>query len=351
VTRSDRYAARIAVDLLGGDAAPDVVVDGALHVLLVGPDVVTAEAIGALPAEIRARASAVTAGELVGMGERPVPAVRAKANASVRIAMETVRDGAADAVVTAGSTGAAVAAAHVVLGASPGVHRPALGAVIPAATGPVFLLDVGATPWPKPDLLVAHALLGVAYARVALGLPAPRVGLLSNGSEPGKGDSLRRKVDRRLAGLGDAVTYVGFVEGHQVPLGGPADVVVTDGFTGNVLLKGMEGVVELLMRAAADAPDTARAAAPDARAAVDAPDAARAARAAVLLGVPGTVVVGHGAATGGDIARCIAHAAEAVRGDHLALVTAEFDALRGHGAHPIADEDATRRADAFREVL
>jgi glycerol-3-phosphate acyltransferase PlsX len=241
----------------------------------------------------------------------------------------------------------------VVLGASPGVHRPALGAVIPAATGPVLLLDVGATPWPKPDLLVAHALLGVAYARVALGLPAPRIGLLSNGSEPGKGDSLRRKVDRRLAGFGDAVTYVGFVEGHQVPLGGPADVVVTDGFTGNVLLKGMEGVVELLTRAAVDAPDTARGAvdAPDARGAVDAPDAARAARAAVLLGVRGTVVVGHGAATGGDIARCIAHAAEAVRGDHLALVTAEFDALRGHGAHPIADEDATRRADALREVL
>jgi glycerol-3-phosphate acyltransferase PlsX len=312
--------------------------DPTLHVVLVGPERVAEDGLAACPEPLRTRVSVAPAGQVVGMEERPVWAVRAKAGATVRVAMETLRDAAAEAVVTAGSTGAAVAAAHVVLGSLPGVHRPALAAVIPAAAGPVVLLDVGATPDPTAEVLVQHASLGVAYARVVLAVGAPRLGLLSTGAEQGRGDALRRRLDERLAALADAsrgaFTYGGLVEGQHVPLGGVADVVLTDGFTGNVLLKGMEGVVTLVREATTEA------------AGAGAPAVPAGPRAAMLLGVPGTVVVGHGAGRAADVAACVARAAAAVRDGEHQRFGEEFRALtRAPG-----DPTPTRGRPDIREV-
>jgi glycerol-3-phosphate acyltransferase PlsX len=289
--------ARIAVDLLGGDNAPAVVVDGALracgadpelHLLLVGPHRVADEVIAALPAADRHRVTVRDVTGVVGMADPPLRAVRT--DTSVRAALGELAEGRADAVVSAGHSGASVTAAVHALARLRGVRRPALAATLPGLSGPVVLLDVGAATEADADVLIQHAALGAAYARVLHGLPAPRVGLLSNGTEPGKGDRARRAAQSRLlaGGVlpGDA-TYVGSVEGYDVPLGGPADVIVTDGFTGNVLLKAVEGAYALA--GGAEQPTVPRAAA--------------------LLGVPGTVVVCHGKATGADVASGIALAA------------------------------------------
>ncbi len=279
---------RVALDLLGGDGAPDVVIDGALlahhgdvEVLLVGPVDVAADLLAA-----RGRPDAlrvVEATEAVGMDEDPARTLRRKRDATVRVAACLVRDGEADALVSFGPTGATLAAAVITLGRS--TPRPALAVVIPSLTGPVVLLDAGATCDATVSQLVAHAVLGSAYA-VGLGIERPRVGLLNVGEEPGKGDVLRKETFAALEGA--PIRFVGNVEGHDVTLGGKADVVVTDGFTGNVLLKGIEGA----SRRAGDE---------------DLPVSA------LLLGVGGVVVVGHGAATAADVAGCIASAVAAVR--------------------------------------
>jgi len=209
-----------------------------------------------------------------------------------------VADRRVDALVSAGASGAIVAAAVVGLGRVHKVRRPALTAVLPGANGPLVLLDAGAGMQVSPIDLVQHATLGAAYARLAFGVEHPRVGLLSVGAEPGKGDRLRRATDAALRVQAPAIgAYVGPVEGHDVVTGARADVVVTDGFTGNVLLKGIEAALAL-----------APAAYP--------PNAVP--RAAVLLGVAGTVVVCHGAACGEDVATGIALAARLVRNDVVA---------------------------------
>ncbi len=274
---------------MGGDHAPDAVVDGALLVAGERPDVevvlvgVEEVAVAALAARGAAgRLAVVPAAEVVGMDEDPARAVRAKRDASVRVAARLVRDGQAGATVSAGSTGAAMAAALFTLGRLPGVTRPPLAVVVPASAGQVVLLDAGANPDCGPDLLAQFALAGSAYATVWLGIAEPRVGLLTIGTESGKGDELRRAAHDRLAGL--PVRYVGGVEGGDVVRGGAADVVVTDGFTGNVLLKALE-------------------------AALPGRDAQGG---AVLLGVNGVAVVAHGAATAADLAAAVRTAAQAV---------------------------------------
>jgi glycerol-3-phosphate acyltransferase PlsX len=179
--------------------------------------------------------------------------------------------------------------------------------LVPATAGPVVLLDAGATTDTTAEQLVQHAVLGSAYAEAALGLPEPRVGLLNVGAEPGKGDQLRRDAAALLSQA--AIRFIGNVEGHDVVLGGRADVVVTDGFTGNVLLKGIEGA-------------TARAGG------ADLPSAG------LLLGVDGLSVVGHGAATAQDVAACITHAAELVSEGLLPRLRTALEARRAAPSVP-----------------
>jgi glycerol-3-phosphate acyltransferase PlsX len=308
LTRSDGPPAgpgtvRIAVDLLGGDDAPAVVVDGALQacgadpeisLLLVGPRSVADEVLGS------PFIGGVTAGPGHGVlvAERRVDMADsvtrgADPRTSIGAAMRELAAGRVDAVVSAGATGACVAAAVMSVGRMPGVRRPALTAILPGANGPVVLLDVGAGMQVQPVDMVQFAVLGAGYARLVGGLDRPRVGLLSVGAEPGKGDRLRRAADAalRVHQLTSA-TYIGPVEGHDIVTGRRADVIVTDGFTGNILLKGIEAA---LAAAATRYPPTA------------------VPRAAVLLGVAGAVVACHGAAGGADLASGIALAARLVR--------------------------------------
>jgi glycerol-3-phosphate acyltransferase PlsX len=302
--------ARIAVDLLGGDQAPAVVVDGALracqadpalHLLLVGPVEAAGEVLAALDPADRPRVRSITApadradlARVVPPSQRrspPTVTAESWVESGVRSAVLTVAQGLADAVVSAGNTGATVTSAALGLGRWSGIRRPALAAVLPTAAGRLVLLDVGSSVDPDERTLAMHARLGAAYARAVHQVGAPRVGLLTIGTERGKGDRLRRAAPAVLSGLDlpGGAEYVGLVEGNDVVTGGVADVVVTDGFTGNVLLKGLE---------------TAYALTGPPGGTTDVPP-----RAAILLGIAGTVVVCHGAASGTDLAGGIALAA------------------------------------------
>jgi glycerol-3-phosphate acyltransferase PlsX len=223
------------------------------------------------------------------------PAARgADPQTSIGATIFALATGRAGAVVSAGASGATVAAAVLGIGRLPGIRRPALAAILPGVAGPLVLLDVGAGVQVHPADLLQHAALGASYARLAAGIEYPRVGLLSVGAEPGKGDKPRRSADAalRLHPLTDAV-YIGLVEGHDVVTAARADVVVTDGFTGNVLLKGIEAALTAVPKAfrPAEVP-----------------------RAAALLGVAGTVVVCHGAANGSGLASGVALASRLIRG-------------------------------------
>jgi glycerol-3-phosphate acyltransferase PlsX len=317
-------AARIAVDLLGGDHAPDVVVDGALralgadpdlHLLLVGPAVVADRLVGLLDPADQARVASRPTRYGVGMSDAPARA--SHPDTTVRAAVTAVAEGRADAVVSAGSTAATVTAAALGLGRLPGVRRPALAATLPAASGPVVLLDVGGSLEARPATLVRHAALGAAFAAVAHAIRRPRVGLLSVGTESGKGDRARRAADPVLSRYPQPAggRYVGLVEGYELATGDHVDVVVTDGFTGNVLLKGIEAAYAM-----AGGP----------------PAGGGTPRAASLLGVAGTVVVCHGAALADDIAsgvalaahlhrRAAASAISALLADHPGALPSEFE--------------------------
>lgn len=298
--------ARIAVDLLGGDHAPAVVVDGALracqadpalHLLLVGPVDAAGELLAALDPADRARITTLPltacpprphAEKPPNGASRPGPDVEI----GVRTAMLAVAQGRADAVISAGNTGATVTSAALSLGRWPGVRRPPLAAVLPSESGRLVLLDVGSSVDPDEQTLATHARLGAAYASAVHEVAEPRIGLLTIGTERGKGDRLRRELPPLLTGLAfpAGARYVGLVEGNDVVVGAAADVVVTDGFTGNVLLKGLETAY--------------------ARIGPPGPPELVPPRAAVLLGVRGVVVVCHGAAEGLDVAAGIALAAD-----------------------------------------
>jgi phosphate acyltransferase len=294
--------ARIAVDLLGGDQAPAVVVDGALrafqadpslHLLLVGPPEAADAMVAAVDPDQRSRMRtlAVPAIDPDDPQSGDGPAAQDLPAAGVRAAIGAVADGHADAAFSAGNTADIVLSAARVLGRWPGVRRPALTAVLPTVAGRLVLLDVGSSVDPDKQTLLVHARLGAAYALVVHGVERPRVGLLTIGTEPGKGDRLRRSLPPLLesADLPPGARYVGLVEGNDVVSGDAVDVVVTDGFTGNVLLKGLETAYSRLGSPKGDGPGVVRA--------------------ALLLGVAGTVVVCHGAGSGPDLAGGIALAA------------------------------------------
>jgi glycerol-3-phosphate acyltransferase PlsX len=332
---------RVALDLLGGDDVPEVVIDAALaaadalgervELILVGPPAVADAVLAARGAPQRLRV--VAADSSVAMDEDPVRAVRSRRHCSIRVATTLVRDGEADAVVSVGHTGASLAAAVFGLDRLPGVTRPAVAVLLPTPRGQVVLLDAGGTPDAGPDLLAQFALVGSAYAR-ALGVEDPRVGLLTIGTETGKGDELRRRAAELLDAL--PLNYVGGVEGGDLARGGPADVVVTDGFTGNVVLKAIEGAVDSSLDRVADRYDDAapaRALARELRAGAHA--------GAVLLGVDGVSIVGHGASTRDEVAAHVALAVQVVERaliPRTAAVLSDLVALRrgGLGAPTVA---------------
>ncbi|HSQ69837.1 MAG TPA: phosphate acyltransferase PlsX, partial [Steroidobacteraceae bacterium] len=189
------------------------------------------------------RCRIVEASEVVGMDERPQDALRRKKDSSMRVAVNAVKRGEAAACVSAGNTGALLATARFVLGMIPGIDRPAIVSAIPAAHGHTLMLDLGANPDCTPEHLLQFALMGSVLASDLHGVDRPRVGLLNIGEEAIKGTAELREAHQRLAAA--PVNYVGFVEGDDI-FSGDVDVVVTDGFSGNVALKTMEGVARLI---------------------------------------------------------------------------------------------------------
>jgi glycerol-3-phosphate acyltransferase PlsX len=245
---------RIAVDAMGGDHAPREIVRGAIdyastnadEVLLVGDVPRLEREIAEYGKGRPANLSLVDAPEVVEMGEHPADAIRTKRRSSIRVATDLVRDGDADAVVSAGSTGATMAAAVLRLGRIEGIDRPALPAHMVTATGPVMLLDVGANVDSDPEHLVQFAAMGAIFAEHVLHVRNPRIGLLNIGEEVEKGDELAREAHAKLAALD--LHFVGNVEAHDM-IAHRADVVVCDGFVGNVVIKFFEGITSFIFRA------------------------------------------------------------------------------------------------------
>jgi glycerol-3-phosphate acyltransferase PlsX len=241
----------VAVDAMGGDAAPRVAIDGAvaatrhfeLGVALVGPLAALEREIARHPDIDPARVRLVNAPEMIGMEEPPAASLRRKPKASIKVAADLVARGDAAALVSAGHTGATVMAAYAAFGMVSGVDRPALAATIPTRQRPAILLDVGASVECRPQHLLQFAVMGSVYARVALGIEAPRVGLLSIGEEATKGNELTRDAHRLLKA--SPLAFIGNVEARDV-YSGKADVIVCDGFTGNVALKISEGLVDVM---------------------------------------------------------------------------------------------------------
>jgi glycerol-3-phosphate acyltransferase PlsX len=239
----------IAVDAMGGDRAPAAVVEGALAavrrievaVTLVGPAERLAAELARHDVSTPDRVSIVDAPDVVAMHESPVAALRRKPRASIRVAAGLVADGRASALFTAGHSGAAFLAARVAFGMLPGIDRPALAVTVPTHTGAAVLLDAGANLECRPEHLVQFGLMGAAYAEVALHRERPRVGLLSIGEEAGKGINLIRDAHARL--VETPLDFIGNLEARDL-FTGRADVVVCDGFTGNIALKVGEGLIE-----------------------------------------------------------------------------------------------------------
>jgi len=295
----------IVVDAMGGDDAPEVVIDGArsaaadgVPLCLVGPE----DRLGAVELPV------VAAPDHVGMDEAAVAGARRSPDTSIRVGLREVAQGRAAAFVSCGNTGAVVVASMLELGLQPGVRRPPIATLLPRSDhAELVLLDTGANVDARAPLLADFARLGLAYAE-ELGIPSPRVGLLANGAEVTKGTPRLREAVELLDERG--VPHVGFVEPHAA-LQGACDVLVTDGFVGNVLLKAGEGTVQLLGRLLGDeirrdpiakiGAWLLRAAARRLRRQVE----WEARGGGVLLGCQGTVIVGHGRATRESVRQAI----------------------------------------------
>src|SRR5512146_1636061 len=254
---ADARALPVAVDAMGGDFAPGAIVQGAidaarqgLPVVLVGAEPVVREELAHRAGRDPLPITVKHASEVIAMNDHPGQAMRRKKDNSIRVCFELVKGGEACGMVSAGNSGAIMAGAVFVLGRLPAVERPAIISVLPALKGHPLLLDMGANVDCKPIHLVQFALMGEVYARRVLGTARPKVAILSNGEEDSKGTDLTRAAAAALRRA--AIDFVGYCEGRDL-LTGEFDVIVTDGFTGNVALKTMEGtarvVVEYLKRA------------------------------------------------------------------------------------------------------
>lgn len=307
---------RIAVDLLGGDGAPACVADAVVEYLrtpessgvrlvVVGPVDVARTLLlerGVDPAAVDYAAADAAA----DMAHDALPAIRRESGLTASVAAGLVASGEVDGWVSAGHSGAAVAASALTVGRLTGMQLPALAVVLPALHGPVVLADAGATSDVSAEHLLAFARAGAAYAR-CLGL-TPRVGLLTIGSEDGKGDRLRKSAHELFATVltDEAIAYAGPIEGHDVASGARANVVVTDGFTGNVVLKAIEGAVSWSAVRMGEAYGDPRPAGEVVRSVVTSDFAG-----GLVLGIDGIAVVGHGAGTAHEIAACIRLASRA----------------------------------------
>ena len=317
----------IAIDALGGDKAPAEIISGAhqaaaagIPVILVGPADLAGR--GDLPLHV--------ATEFIDMHEEPAAAVRGKKDSTLVVSADLVRDGKASAMISAGNTGATMASALLRMGRIKGVKRPAIATPIPVpGSTPTVLLDAGANAEVEAMWLTQFAVMGSVYAQARYGIDVPRVGLLSIGEEPGKGDSLRKEA-YELLGATNGIDFIGNVEGRDI-MTTTVDVVVTDGFTGNVALKTLEGSMRAIVKALFEsigAPqykehaDAIMPALLDLYSKFD-PDTTGG---AILLGVDGVCIISHGSASARAILNGIKVAKDMVECDMVARLAAAIAA-------------------------
>ena len=321
----------VALDGMGGDFAPRAIVEGAvraagtgIEIALVGDEAVLRrelERLGGVPDDVRL----VHAPDTITMEEHASLGTRRRRESSIYVAMELVKSGQADAFVSLGNTGAVLALALVVLGRLPGVERPALSALLPRPQRPVLLLDVGANAESRASHLAQWGRLGTAYTRAVVGVAEPSVGLLNIGEEATKGSPLT--IEAHAALSASSLRFAGNVEGRDLMVG-DLDVVVTDGFTGNVALKVIEGTVALMLGEIQSAAGSSlrarvggqlmRPALSEIRRRLD----YRRYGGAPLLGVNGIVIVGHGRSDAEAVANAVRAAATAAGQRTLEVLTA-----------------------------
>ena len=329
----------IAVDAMGGDRAPGEIVAGALAAAGDGVTVALCGPIGVLEQELggaRPGIQLVDAPDMISSSDDPAAAVRGKPGSSLVTACRLVREGAAQGAVSAGSTGAMMAASLLQMGRIQGIARPGIAVALPARSGPCVLIDCGANPEPRPEHLLQFAIMGSEFARVVLGVAQPRVGLLSIGEEASKGTPITVAAHALLEASG--LDFSGNCEGRDV-LAGELDVVVADGFAGNVLLKGLEGAGKMFsreLRRAAGSGLRARLgglllypALREMRARID-PDTYGG---AYLLGLRGLSVIAHGNSGQVAIANAIQYAARGVREGVVEQMSAAIAERGGSASH------------------
>ena len=311
----------VAVDALGGDKAPAEIVEGAkqavaagIPVLLVGPADLADR--GDLPLHV--------ATEFIDMHEDPASSVRNKKDSTLVVSADLVRDGIASAMISAGNTGATMASALLRMGRIKGVKRPAIATPIPVpGSTPTVMLDAGANAEVEAEWMTQFAVMGSVYANARYGIERPRVGLLSIGEEPGKGDTLRKKSFELLSAM-DNINFIGNVEGRDI-MTPDVDVVVTDGFTGNVALKTLEGTMRMIVKelfASIGQPqykehaDAIMPALLDLYSKFD-PDSTGG---AILLGVDGVCIISHGSSSARAMLNGIKVAKDMVECDMVGLI-------------------------------
>ena len=333
---------RIAVDAMGGDYAPEQIVFGAVRaarqyqceIVLVGDEARIREVLEREQGWEELPISIHHASEVIGMGEHPADAVRTKKDASVVVATRLVRDGECDAVLSAGSTGAAVTAAQLILKRIKGIGRPTIATPMPTPKGVTLLLDSGANVDSRPEHLVQSGMMGAIYAEYVFGKETPRVGLLNIGEEETKGNE-QAKETYQLLRESRAVHFIGTVEGRDLPKGN-VDVAICDGFVGNIVLKFAEGLAKTILKLIKEAIKEGGIFAtigafllmPTLRRLAKRLDAAEYGG-APLLGVNGCCIISHGSSNAKSICSAIGVANDYVRSDTL-----------GHIRRALAKEDA-----------
>ena len=321
----------IAIDAMGGDDAPGPQVAGGIEAAMRGIEIVLVGDSESLGAELNRLGGSPSglriahAPDVIAMDDKAATEVRRRRDSSIMVSMSLLKREESDALVAMGNTGAALAAAMVVLGRIKGVERPALSALLPTRRGPSLVLDVGANADARSSHLVQFAHLGTAYMRSVYGIEQPRVGLLSIGEEESKGSSLTRETHGALTD-DSAINFAGNVEGRDVVVG-TTDVVVTDGFTGNVVLKLVEGTISLMfeeLRGAAESTLLSRLGGLLLRSRLaevrDRFDY-RQYGAVPMLGIDGAVFIGHGRSDAHAVASASSTAAEAIEHGMLDAVT------------------------------
>ena len=320
---------RIAVDAMGGDFAPDQVVLGAAQAATeYGIDI----SLVGLPSSVQPlmdsnpRLRLVPCSQVIAMDEHPAQAVRSKPDSSMSVCARMCKEGRADGWISAGNSGAIMAAALLIQGRIRGIERPALGSIVPTKNGFAYFIDVGANVDSKPEYMVQFAMMGAVYAREMLGRADPRVGLLSNGEEEGKGDERVKETTRRLKG--SFAGFVGNIEPKDI-YGARADVIVADGFVGNVAIKMAEATADFLFRNLRDEiPKTMRGklggmlirpGVRQLRARID----WREFGGAPLLGIDGVAVVAHGRSDARAIKNAIRVTRDAVQNQLVGKIRAE----------------------------